>query len=189
RMAQMISNLLDLSRLEAGLLLLRRSPYSLVDLVGDATRHLRVDEDSIEIVIAPDLPDVLVDGPRIEVVIHNLLANALAYGDAPVRLSARRGEGDEALIEVMDSGAGIVTEDLPHVFERFYRASHGQSRSGAGAGLGLAICKAFVEAHGGRIWARNGAVGVVIAFTLPLVPAVAPVESERAASTQTTGGA
>lgn len=188
RMAQMISNLLDLSRLEAGLLLLRRSPYNLVDLVGDAARRLRADEGAIEIDIAPDLPNILVDGPRIEVVIHNLLANALAYGDAPVRLRARRDGDSEALIEVMDSGAGVASEDLPHVFERFYRASHGQSRSGAGAGLGLAICKAFVEAHGGRIWARNGLVGAIIAFTLPLAPALASEEGEQAAPTQASSG-
>ncbi|HEX8731874.1 MAG TPA: ATP-binding protein, partial [Ktedonobacterales bacterium] len=190
RMAQMISNLLDLSRLEAGLLLLRRTPYQLADLVGDATRRLRADEGAIAVDIAPDVPSVLVDGPRIEVVIHNLLANALAYGDAPVRLRARR-EGDgEALIEVIDSGAGIAAEDLPHVFERFYRASHRQSRGGAGAGLGLAICKAFVEAHGGRIWARNRntGVGAVISFTLPLAPVVAPEATEQETTAQAPRG-
>ncbi len=168
RMAQMISNLLDLSRLEAGLLLLRRSPHSLAELAEEAARRLRADAGAILLDVERDLPPVQVDAPRVEVVLRNLLANALAYGDGPVRLRARREDGEMVLLEVADSGPGIAEEDLPHVFERFYRASHGRRRSGSGAGLGLAICKAFVEAHGGRIWARNGTGGAVIAFTLPL---------------------
>ncbi|MDE3228311.1 MAG: sensor histidine kinase, partial [Chloroflexota bacterium] len=105
----------------------------------------------------------------------------------PVRLRARCDGDGEALIEVIDSGSGIAAEDLPHVFERFYRASHRQSRGGAGAGLGLAICKAFVEAHGGRIWARNGDGGAVIAFTLPLAPVAASEAAEQEKSAQAPG--
>lgn len=190
RMAQMISNLLDLSRLEAGLLLLRRSPHNLADLAEEAARRLRVDESSIALDIAPDLPPVQVDAPRVEVVIRNLLANALAYADGPVRLRARREDSAMALVEVADSGPGIAEEDLPHVFERFYRASHGRHRSGNGAGLGLAICKAFVEAHGGRIWARNGSQGAVIAFTLPLAaspPAASDGERKAGAEASSVG--
>jgi signal transduction histidine kinase len=177
RMAQMISNLLDLSRLEAGLLLLRRSPHSLAELAREAARRLRAGDGAILLEVAPDLPPVQVDAPRVEVVMRNLLANALAYGDGPVRLRARREDGALALVEVVDSGPGIAEEDLPHVFERFFRASHGRRRSGSGAGLGLAICKAFVEAHGGRIWARNGSDGAVIAFTLPLAPSAPEPET------------
>ena len=168
RMAQMISNLLDLSRLEAGLLLLRRSPHNLAQLAEEAIRRLRVEDGAILLEIEPDLPLVQVDAARIEVTLRNLLANALAYGAGPVRLRARGEGGAMVLVEVADSGPGIADEDLPHVFERFYRASHGRRRSESGAGLGLAICKAFVEAHGGRIWARNRDAGAVLAFTLPL---------------------
>jgi signal transduction histidine kinase len=108
-----------------------------------------------------------VDAARIEVVLRNLLSNALAYGDGVVRVTARR-DGEFVEIAVIDGGPGIDDADLPYIFERFYRASHGQRRSSSGSGLGLAICKAFVEAHGGRIWAETRSEGAAISFTLPL---------------------
>lgn len=166
RLAQMVNNLLDLSRLEAGLLLMRRTPTSLVGLIAQATRRLPAGEASVEIDAPADLPLVDVEPARIEVVLSNLLGNAIAYGDGPVRVVARQVE-DVVAISVDDSGPGIDERDLPYIFERFYRASHGQRRSSSGSGLGLAICKAFVEAHGGHIWAERRAEGAAITFTLP----------------------
>jgi signal transduction histidine kinase len=167
RLAQMVSNLLDLSRLEAGLLLMRRSPSALVTLIAQATRRFSQSETDIVIDAPDDLPLVEVDAARIEVVLGNLLSNALAYGDGVVRVVARR-EGSEVSVSVEDSGPGIDEYDMPYIFERFYRANHGQRRSSSGSGLGLAICKAFVEAHGGRIWAERRAEGAAMTFTLPL---------------------
>lgn len=169
RLAQMVTNLLDLSRLEAGLLLIHRTPCFPVDLAREAARRVGPSERSVEIDVPTDLPLVLADAPRIEVVLRNLLSNALAYGDGSVRVSARR-DDDAVRFAVIDSGPGIADEDLPYIFERFYRASHGQRRSSSGSGLGLAICKAFVEAHGGRIWVETTPSGASIVFTLPLAP-------------------
>lgn len=167
RLAQMVSNLLDLSRLEAGLLLMRRKPCSPAVIIHEAVRRIAPADHEIT-VDAPDyLPLVEVDAARIEVVLHNLLSNAVAYGDGPVRVCARR-DGDSVMIAVADDGPGVADDDLPYIFERFYRASHGERRSASGSGLGLAICKAFVEAHGGRIWAERSSDGAVFAFTVPL---------------------
>ncbi|HEU5345956.1 MAG TPA: ATP-binding protein [Ktedonobacterales bacterium] len=177
RLAQMVSNLLDLSRLEAGLLLLRRTPTSPADLLTQAARRLPEGDAPVVIDAPADLPLVDVEPARIEVVLSNLLSNAVAYGDGAVRVVARRA-ADAVAISVEDSGPGIDERDLPYIFERFYRASHGQNRSSSGSGLGLAICKAFVEAHGGRIWAERRAEGAAITFTLPLAPAEAAPRAE-----------
>ncbi len=173
RLAQMVSNLLDLSRLEAGLLLIHRAPCFPADLIREATRRVGPLEQELAIDVPNDLPLVDVDAARIEVVLRNLLSNALAYGDGVVRVSARR-DGEFVAIAVIDGGPGIDDDDLPYIFERFYRASHGQRRSSSGSGLGLAICKAFVEAHGGRIWAEARLVGTAISFTLPLAKPGSP---------------
>lgn len=185
RLAQMVSNLLDLSRLEAGLLLMRRAPCFLSDLIHEAVRRVAPGEQRDIVIDAPsDLPLVDADAPRIEVVLRNLLSNALAYGDGAVHVSAWR-EDEYVLVRVSDSGPGIDDDDLPYIFERFYRASHGQRRSSAGSGLGLAICKAFVEAHGGRIWAEKNGSGAAITFTLPLAQPGGP--SFMAASGEPSG--
>jgi signal transduction histidine kinase len=167
RLAQMVSNLLDLSRVEAGLLLIHRAPCFPSELIKESARRVGSAESAIEIDAPADLPLVDVDAPRIEVVVRNLLNNALAYGDGVVRISARH-DGDFVVVAVADSGPGIDDDDLPYIFERFYRASHGQRRSSSGTGLGLAICRAFVEAHGGRIWAEKRGSGAMISFTLPV---------------------
>lgn len=167
RLAQMVSNLLDLSRLEAGLLLMQRAPCSPADLIREAARRLAPTKREIMVDAPSDLPLVNVDAPRIEVALRNLLSNALAYGDGLVRVRAHV-DGDSVTIAVADDGPGVADDDLPYIFERFYRASHGQRRSNSGSGLGLAICKAFVEAHGGRIWAEKNSDGAVFAFTVPL---------------------
>jgi PAS domain S-box-containing protein len=182
RLAQMVSNLLDLSRLEAGLLLMRRAPCAPATLIAQATRRLSQTETAIEIDVRDVLPPVDVDAARIEVVLSNLLSNALAYGDGKVRVVAQR-DGDAVSISVEDSGPGIDERDMPYIFERFYRASHGQRRSSSGSGLGLAICKAFVEAHGGRIWAERRADGAAIAFTLPLAQSAAPALADMSDDT------
>ncbi|HEX5691437.1 MAG TPA: ATP-binding protein, partial [Roseiflexaceae bacterium] len=165
---------LDLSRLEAGLLQLERTPCQIADVVVRATQRLHEPQARLSIALPPDLPPVEADEPRLDVVMHNLLANALAYGNGTVRISVE--ERDESLVvRVADDGPGIAADELPHLFERFYRAARGQQRRSGGTGLGLAICKAFVEAHGGRIWAESNARGATFAFSLPLQPAYAVV--------------
>lgn len=165
RMADLVSNLLDLSRLEAGLLPLHPAPWSLDDLLDGALARLPGPIPWLTRAIPPDLPPLAVDRQRLEVVFANLLANALAYGDGGVWVEAERRRG-EVIVRVRDDGPGIAPEELPHIFERFYRARRGVQRRAGGTGLGLAICKAFVEAHGGAIWAEGAGRGTTISLSL-----------------------
>jgi signal transduction histidine kinase len=171
RLAQLVSNLLDLSRQEAGLLLLKRVPVRVQDLVTKVVEHSNHPGAVLSLVIPPDLPLINVDSARIEIVLHNLVTNALIYGEGKICIAAERRD-ERVVISVADNGPGIEPDELPHVFERFYRARHGHQKRSGGIGLGLAICKAFIEAHGGEIWAENNVHGATIAFSLPLVPPI-----------------
>jgi len=168
RLARLVSNLLDLSRQEAGLLLLNRRPTGVQDLVTETIKRLSHPGVRVALHIPDGLPQVNVDSARIEVVLHNLVANALAYGAGEVCITAERRD-DTVIVSVLDNGPGIDPDELPHVFERFYRARHGRQQRSGGTGLGLAICKAFIEAHGGSIWAESSGQGTTISFSLPLV--------------------
>ncbi|HLZ61580.1 MAG TPA: ATP-binding protein [Ktedonosporobacter sp.] len=175
RLAQLVSNLLDLSRQEAGLLLLKRAPTSVQDLVTKTIERLSQPGVILSAHIPDDLPAVNVDRARIEVVVHNLVANALVYGGDTVEISTRQRD-DMLVIAVVDNGPGIDPDELPHIFERFYRARHGHRQHSGGTGLGLTICKAFVEAHGHTIWAESSTQGTTISFSLPIIaPAVVAV--------------
>jgi signal transduction histidine kinase len=110
-----------------------------------------------------DLPPVFADADRLSQVLHNLLSNALRHtppgGEISVRAGCNgAGEGREVWLEVQDSGEGIPSEQLPYVFDRFYRADPARSRAAGGSGLGLAIARAIVEAHGGQISATSDGV-------------------------------
>jgi signal transduction histidine kinase len=116
---------------------------------------------------------VNIDSGRIEVVLHNLVTNASVYGEGEVSISASRRD-DAMIVAVANNGPGIDPDELPHIFERFYRARHGRAQRSGGTGLGLTICKAFIEAHGGTIWAESSEAGTTISFSLPVVsPAIA----------------
>ncbi len=119
-----------------------------------------------------DLPAVFADEDRIKQVLLNLLNNAWQYTDTKgeIRVSAKL-VGTEVQIDVADNGLGIAHEHLGHVFDRFYRVDKSRSRKGGGSGIGLAISKRLVEAHGGRIWAASEGLGkgAVFSFTLPIV--------------------
>ncbi len=182
RLAQLVSNLLDLSRQEAGLLLLNRGPARVQDLVGKTIERLSHPDAMLSVHIPDELPLVNVDSARIEVVLHNLVSNALVYGEGEVRITAERRD-DGMVVAVSDNGPGIARDELPHVFERFYRAQRGRQQHSGGTGLGLAICKAFVEAHGSVIWAESSVQGTTISFSLPLVsPTVDAVDVETVAT-------
>jgi signal transduction histidine kinase len=113
---------------------------------------------------------VLADARRTVQILANLLANAVAHMEKAgnVRISWER-LGSEAIIRVIDSGTGIPADELPHIFERFYRVDISRSRATGGAGLGLPIVRQLVAAHGGRVWAESVVgVGSNFSFTLPL---------------------
>src|SRR6266700_1224428 len=167
RLAQLVSNLLDLSRQEAGLLLLKRVPTRIQNLVAKTIERLNHSGVTISVQLPDDLPLVNIDSGRIEVVLHNLVANALVYGGGEVHITTEKRE-EAIIVAVSDNGPGIDPDELPHVFERFYRARHGRQQRSGGTGLGLAICKAFIEAHGGIIWIESNMHGTTISFSLPL---------------------
>jgi signal transduction histidine kinase len=186
RLLARVNNLLDLTRLERGREQLDLRPVPPADLLrtaADAVRP-RAEDKGIEVAVAvaPDLPPVAVDFPRLEHALGNLLDNAVTYTDrgGRITLSADR-EGDAVVLRVADTGAGIAPEHLPHLFERFFRVP-GQSR-GSGTGLGLAIVREIVTAHGGSIIcdSQPGA-GTVFRLTLP-VAAPTPPEPKPAGTT------
>ncbi|MDQ6695650.1 MAG: ATP-binding protein [Chloroflexota bacterium] len=177
RLAQLMTNLLDLSRYEAGVLPLTRVPVSLSEIVERAlagsTGKVNMHSSGLPRVVVKleqGLPSVEVDAARIEVVLRNLLANARAYGNGKIEVAAHRQvgpEGMQVLVCVADNGPGLGTDEIAHIFERFYRAPRGLQRRSEGTGLGLAISKAFVEAHGQTIWAESSRAGTRVLFTLP----------------------
>lgn len=184
RMNRFVNNLLDMARLESGLLQLKKEWCDIMDIVGVAAGRLEESLGSrpLRIDIHHDLPLVQADFILIEQVIVNLIDNALKYSErgSEITISARR-NGNKLLVSVADRGQKIPPEDMGKIFDKFYRLK--SPRLVSGTGLGLAICKGFIEAHGGRIWAENSPQGgVVITFTLPLegeIPGPFPDREER----------
>ncbi len=154
RMRQLAESLLELSRLDAGQEPMKREPFDLGRVARDCVELVRPLAAERGVRILCDLPEVksLGDAARIGQVATNLLSNAIHFNRSggEVRVTTRADNG-AALLAVADTGEGISAEDLPHIFERFYRADKSRSRSQGRAGLGLAIAKAIVEAHGGVI--------------------------------------
>lgn len=167
RLNRLVTNLLDMTRLESGALQLSRDWNSIEELVGTALARLErsLKGRAVAVSIPADLPLVPMDGVLIDQVLVNLLDNVAKYtpADSPVSVSARTSDGG-VLVEVADEGPGLPAGSEERVFEKFYRASAGQR----GFGLGLPICKAIVTAHEGRIWAENRVPrGASFRFTLP----------------------
>jgi signal transduction histidine kinase len=160
RIAAMIDDLVDAVHLETGRLSLARRPVDFAEFARELKARLAdaLPVERVSVDPPQGLPLVDADPNRLERIVVNLLANALKYAPdpSPVHLGARPCEG-EILITVRDEGPGIAPEDLPHVFERFYRSD--SVRGTEGLGLGLYICRKLVDAHGGRIWveSRRGA--------------------------------
>ena len=163
RMADLVTNLLEMSQLEAGTLKLSPSLHRLDAIVEQAVpgeeRH------SIQVHIPESVPLLYVDRRRIEGVLRNLVENARCYAgtEAVIEISARyeREQVDRGLyLSIADNGPGLPPHLTERIFDRFYQVDGGRKRSSSGAGLGLAICRGFIEAHGGRIWAENRTDGV-----------------------------
>jgi two-component system sensor histidine kinase KdpD len=170
RMALLADNLLDMAKLQAGSVRLRKDWQSLEELVGSAVRMLEqpLREHPLRLALDPDLPLVNCDAVLIERVLVNLLENATKYTPAGTVIGVTaRAETDRLTVEVWDEGPGLPAGREPALFEKFTR---GQVESAVpGVGLGLAICRAIIEAHGGTIQAENRAGGGArFTFTLPL---------------------
>jgi signal transduction histidine kinase len=170
----LIEDLFELSRLDAGAPRLDRNAVSVAALVDEAVEGVRVQAEAAGIRLTTqgdrDLPYVEVDAQRIGRVLLNLLINAIRHTPSGGEIVVvARHQDDAVRISVRDTGAGIAADDLPHIFESFYRGEKSRSRRHGGAGLGLAIARGLVEAHGGCIGVESEpGAGTTMSFTLPL---------------------
>ncbi len=177
KLEHMIDELLDVSRLQAGRLPIEQEPIALRSLITRAIDKARPKLEESGHAVTLRLPDedvpVLADPLRIEQVLDNLLENAARYSDpgSPVEVGLLAEDGD-ALVSVADRGGDIPPAELERIFEPFYRGRNANERGIRGAGLGLAICRGIVEAHGGKIWGEQGRDHVTtFVLTLPLLTA------------------
>ncbi len=171
RMDLMIRDLVDAARSEAGQLQLERQPVSLPGFLEALKRSqaTALPMERVELVMPPELPPVLADPSRLERILVNLLSNALKFSppESPVTVCLER-RGDEVITSITDRGPGIPPEDLPRLFQRYYRAPAADERQ-RGVGLGLYITRMLVEAHGGRIWVESEVgKGSTFSFSLPV---------------------
>jgi signal transduction histidine kinase len=192
---RLVDDLQELSRAEAGQLRLALRPAALAEIVEQAAGALHPAASGrgicVKLDLPPDLPPVLADPERVGQIVRNLLANAITHTPPGGRITVsaavlhedqdtkRQGAVDCmplvslspcVLVSVLDTGPGIAPEHLPNIFERFYRADGSRARATGGAGLGLAIVRQLVAAHGGRVWAASKpGEGACFRFTLPCV--------------------
>ena len=173
RLASLIDDLLDASRLQAGALVLNLGEVELDQLVARLVRRFQTQSSkhNFEVHLPPDFPLIVADEDRLTQVISNLLSNAVKYSPegGTVRISGQV-RPEEVILCVQDEGPGIDPRDRPRIFDRFYRAAEAVKKT-KGAGLGLYLAKAVVEAHGGRIWVDDRVErGTRICFALPRRP-------------------
>jgi signal transduction histidine kinase len=177
RLGRLIEQLLELSRLESGELPLQREEIPLAPLVTQVLSEIEMARSdrgvAVESDLPNDLPSINADRERVHQVLFNLVDNAVRFTPAggAVTVSAHRHNGSVE-VKVADTGVGIPPEHLPRLFERFYRADPARSRGDGGTGIGLAIARSVVEAHGGHIRAESElGRGSVFTFDLPVAPA------------------
>jgi signal transduction histidine kinase len=190
RLSRLVDQLLDLSRIESGDIPLKIEPVnvrSLVDSVAGEVELARPDRHlDVRNEVPASTPNVMADRERIHQVLFNLMDNAFRFtrSGGSVTVSANRVDGS-CEVQVRDTGPGIPEEHLGLVFERFYRVDPSRSRDDGGTGIGLAIARSLVEAHGGRIWAEAPAGGgASIRFVLPLAEGGPPAPTGATASTR-----
>jgi signal transduction histidine kinase/HAMP domain-containing protein len=169
RLTNLVNNLLDLSRIEAGSIRLSLEKCDVRDVAMKAARQAQLSKCEIHLGAEAEFVDA--DRMRLETILRNLFENAIKYGGAEVKVEMRANhERDSIIFYVMDNGPGIPTEQSEKIFERFYRLDEGLARATSGAGLGLAICQGLVRAHNGEIWVDQLGSGACIAFSIPLIP-------------------
>jgi two-component system sensor histidine kinase KdpD len=169
RLSALVSDLLDLSRIEAGSLKVKRQTSNLEDLIHLAAQRADPSPGKrLQINLPENLPTVDVDRRRIEVVLRNLIENAAKYAgdESPIYVNVTCNQ-ENIIVSVEDEGPGIPDDQRQRIFEGFYRLENGFNRTAPGSGLGLAICQGFVQAHGGNIWVESREQGACFTFSLP----------------------
>jgi two-component system sensor histidine kinase VicK len=178
KMIGLISGFLNVSRLEAGTINLEISRCDMAALIKEIESDILVDNRSRNIIFDPvETTWMNVDRDKIELVITNLISNAIKYApvDATIQVTCVPIEHDSVMVSVKDNGIGIKAEDLPHVFDRFYRVENKQTTAIAGFGIGLYLCKEIVERHGGKIWVESKfGQGSTFSFSIPINPQLNP---------------
>jgi two-component system sensor histidine kinase KdpD len=169
RLNRLVGNLLNMTRLEAGAIRLKKEPCDIQDVIGAALEQLgeRINRRQVQVNLPSETSLIALDSALFEQVLVNLVDNAVKYSgpDTLIEVNVAEAEGTVS-VEVCDRGIGIPDGDLERVFDKFYRVQRPESVSGTG--LGLAICKGIIEAHGGSIRAENRAGGgTVVRVTLP----------------------
>lgn len=171
RLNRLVENLLDISRIESGALHPEKEWYPIEELLHDVLSRMqrRLEGRQVVIEVPDDLPPVELDYLMIDQVVTNLLENAMRYTPAcsPIEIAVSAAE-KEMVVALADRGPGIPPRDQERIFDKFYRVL-GHMRETGGTGVGLAVCRGLIEAHGGRIWATNRPDGgALFRFTLPL---------------------
>jgi PAS domain S-box-containing protein len=169
RLTNLVNNLLDLSRIEAGSLKLAREKCDIKKIINRAAKQAGLTStNKFEVKIQSKLPSLYADPPRLESILRNLIENAIKYAgeEAKVKVEVKK-TGKEFLFMVSDNGPGIPPNESQRIFDSFYRVDDSLTRLTSGAGLGLAICQGLVRAHGGKIWVEAQETGACIAFTIP----------------------
>lgn len=175
-MSQIVQELLQLSKIRSGKVPLNKTIISVDELILPAVERMRLQAVRAGLTLNADVPTGLpmlsADVERMGQVLVNLIHNAVKFTPpgGKITISAERREND-MVISIQDTGVGIADQDLPRIFERFYKAD--RARSGGGTGLGLSIARHIIEAHGGRIWAESLInEGSTFYFSLPIVPSL-----------------
>jgi len=175
-LSALIDDLFELSRLESGQIALSLAPVAAPELIAEVVEGLAVQAAAHDVRLTADVDagvgDVVLDRPAVRRVLTNLVGNAIRHTPAGGMIGVSARPTPEGIrVDVSDTGEGIAPEDLPRVFERFYRGEKSRNRGTGGAGLGLAIARGFIEAHGGRIWVESEpGQGSRFSFTLPHMP-------------------
>ncbi len=171
-LSTLVDDLFEIAQIDAGVLQIELERASLHDLISDTLSNLQphAEKHGVRLIgeVAANVDLVLMSPPKMQRVLYNLIGNALRHTPADGTITLRAtAAGDEVHVEVDDEGEGISVEDLPHIFEHSYRGEKSRSRDYGGAGLGLAIVRGLVEAHGGRIWVESKPeAGTRFVFTL-----------------------